>query len=119
MDTLLDTKITDNAFNRGVDAASGSMHKAIDTASGAAAPAIKHMTKSAHSTVDKMAGGAHFAAEALSHKGEQLHDLQQQLTKSTRSKVRDNPLLAIGIAVAGGVLLSWWLNRPHRRPDVS
>ncbi|KKO45207.1 hypothetical protein WG68_11865 [Arsukibacterium ikkense] len=95
------------------------MHKAIDNASAAASPALKQMTNSAHNTVNKMTDGAHYAADAISHKGEQLHNLQQQLTKSTRSRVRSNPLLAIGLAVAGGLLLSWWLNRPRRRPDAS
>lgn len=118
MEQPTNSNLSKSAFDRGVDTASGSMHQAIDSASGAAAPAIKHMANSAHNTVNKMAGGAHYAADAIAHKGEQLHTLQQQLTKNTRSQVRSHPLLAIGIAVAGGVLLSWWLNRSSSRPDI-
>lgn len=118
MELPTNTNLSKSAFDRGVDTASGSMHQAIDNASTAAAPAIKHMTNSAHNTVNKMAGGAHYAADAISHKGEQLHNLQQQLTKNTRSQVRSNPLLAIGIAVAGGVLLSWLFSRSRRHDNV-
>lgn len=102
---------TDNNFSRKVDSAAGTMHKSIDQAANAASPAIKHMTDNAHHTVDKMANGANYAAEAISTKGAQLHHLQQQLADNTRSQVRSHPLMSIGIAVAGGVLFSWWLSR--------
>lgn len=72
-----------SAFSRGVDAASGSMHRAIDGAADAASPAIKTMSASAHNTVDKMANGVNYAADALATKGTQLHHLQQQLAEST------------------------------------
>ena len=119
MDQPTDTNGSNNTFSRKVDAASGTMHRAIDTASEAASPALKHMTASAHSTVNKMASGANHAAEALSTKGEQLHTMQQQLTNSTRMQVRSHPLLSIGIAVAGGVLFSWWLSRRSGGHDAS
>ncbi|MEH8022002.1 hypothetical protein [Rheinheimera metallidurans] len=100
-----------SAFSRGVDAASGSMHRAIDGAADAASPAIKTMSASAHNTVDKMASGVNYAADALATKGTQLHHLQQQLAESTRGQVRSHPLITLGIAAAGGALLSIWLTR--------
>ncbi|WP_372626891.1 hypothetical protein [Arsukibacterium sp.] len=117
MEQSTNQSLSKSAFDRGVDTASDSLHQAIDSASGAAGPAIKQMTNSAHDTVNSMAGGAHYAAAAISHKGEQLHNLQQQLTKNTRSQVRSHPLMAIGIALAGGVLLSWWFSRSSRRDE--
>ncbi|MEH8017361.1 hypothetical protein MN202_08960 [Rheinheimera muenzenbergensis] len=102
---------SNNNFSRKVDLAAGTVHKSIDQAANAASPAIKHMTDSAHSTVDRMANGANHAAEAMSIKGAQLHHLQQQLADNTRSQIRNHPLMSIGIAVAGGVLFSWWLSR--------
>ncbi len=112
MEKPIETTPAHNAFSRGIDSASGSMHKAIDSAAHAASPAIEQMTNGAHSTVDKMANGANHAAEALSAKGAQLHQLQQQLADGTRAQVRSHPLLSLGIALAGGVLFSWWLS--HR-----
>lgn len=119
MDKSIDTNKASNAFNRGVDVASTTMHSAIDSASEAASPALKQMASSAHSTVDKMASGANHAAEAISTKGAQLQHLQQQLADSTRTQVRSHPLLSIGIAVAGGVLFSWWLSRRSGGHDAS
>lgn len=119
MEQPTDTNTAHTAFNRKVDFASGSMHRAIDSASDAAAPALKQMAASAHNTVDKMASGANHAAEAISTKGDQLHHLQQQLADSTRSQVRSHPLMSIGIALAGGVLFSWWLSRRSGGHDAN
>ena len=119
MEQPTDTNNANNAFNRGVDVASTSMHNAINSASDAASPALKQMANSAHSTVDKMANGANHAAEAISTKGAQLHHLQQQLADSTRHQVRSHPLLSIGLALAGGVLFSWWLSHRSGGHDAS
>lgn len=119
MDQPTDNNTNNNGFSRKVDSASGTMHRAIDSASEAASPALKHMTATAHSTVNKMANGANHAAEALSNKSEKLHTMQQQLAESTRIQVRSNPLLSIGIAVAGGVLFSWWLSRRSGGHDAN
>jgi len=79
-------------------------------------PAIESMANGAHHAVNKMADGAHHAADAVVHKGEQLHDLQQRLTVSTREHVRKHPFITLGLAVAGGALLGLWLNKKR---DVS
>ncbi|HEX5794002.1 MAG TPA: hypothetical protein VFY01_12050 [Rheinheimera sp.] len=119
MEQPTDTNAASNTFSRKVDAASGTMHRAIDSAAEAASPALKHMTAGAHSTVNKMANGANHAAEAISTKGAQLQHMQQQLADSSRQQVRSHPLLSIGIAVAGGVLFSWWLSRRNGGQDAS
>jgi len=119
MEKPTDVNSTTNTFNRGVDSASGSIHKAIDTASDAASTSIKIMTTSAHQTVDTMASGAHPAADAVANKTTELRDLKQQLADNTRQQVRNHPLLTIGLAVAGGVLLSWWLGRHNGGQDAS
>ena len=119
MEQPTDHSAGSSTFSRKVDTATGSMHRAIDSAADAASPALKQMTASAHSTVDKMANGANHAAEAISTKGAQLHHLQQQLTDSTRHQVRSHPLLSIGLALAGGVLFSWWLSHRSGGGDAS
>lgn len=71
----------------------------------------------AHDTVDTIANASHQAREAFtdaSHqaketfeqKSEQLINAEQRLVKNCRGYVRDNPITSLGIAVAGGFLLS-------------
>jgi ElaB/YqjD/DUF883 family membrane-anchored ribosome-binding protein len=107
------------AFSRKIDAVTGSMHRAIDSAADAASPALQQLASSAHSSVDNMAGGANNAAEAISTKGAQLQHLQQQLAGSVRNQVRSHPLIAITLALAGGVLFSRLLSRRGRADAAS
>jgi ElaB/YqjD/DUF883 family membrane-anchored ribosome-binding protein len=60
----------------------------------------------AHDTVDKIVNATHQAAEALDEKSEQFIDAEQQIVKNCRSYIKENPLTSVGIAVAGGFLLS-------------
>ena len=117
MEYFTKQNINQHAVRRGLKTARGSLHNAIDNVTDRAAPAFRRMSGRASHAVDKMADGAHLAADAISHKGEQLHHLQQQLVAGSRSTIRNRPLLAVGIAVAGGVLLSWWLSRRNRNQD--
>ncbi|MDX1537149.1 hypothetical protein [Arsukibacterium sp.] len=115
MEYFTNGNINQDAVRRGLKTARGSLHNAIDNVSDRAAPAFRRMSGRASNAVDRMADGAHLAADAISHKGEQLHNLQQQLVSSSRSTIRNRPLLAVGVAVAGGILLSWWLSRRQQR----
>ncbi|MBU2113945.1 MAG: hypothetical protein KKE94_09250 [Gammaproteobacteria bacterium] len=119
MEQPTDNQAIGNAFARKVDAASGSMHRAIDSASEAASPALKHMTTGAHNSVDKLANGVNHAAESISTKSTQLYHLQQQLADNTRTQVRSHPLLSVVVALAGGILFSWWLSRRSGGHDAN
>lgn len=110
MDKPTETTKAFNFFNRGVETASDSVHKAIDKANHAASPMIDNLTNSAHHTVDQLVNGTTDAAEAISHKGEQLHHLQQKLAAGARVQVRNHPLLVVGLALAGGALLGLWFS---------
>lgn len=94
---------------RTLDSASNSIHKAIDGASAAARPAVDHMTISAHNAVDKMAHAASRAAETIEEKTTQLREAQARITETCRTQVREKPMTAIGVALAAGFLVSWWL----------
>lgn len=109
----IEANLGNKTFTRGVDAASDSIHKVIDSASGAATPALEQIAAGAHNAVDKMAGGAHHAADAVVNGGAKISDLQQHFSERCRSQVREKPLLSLGVAIAGGMLLSWWFNRSH------
>ncbi|MGD7033594.1 DUF883 C-terminal domain-containing protein [Methylotuvimicrobium buryatense] len=67
---------------------------------------IDKAASSAHETVDKIANATTHAAEALSDKGQQLKNAEQQLLENCRCYVRDNPITSLGLAVATGFLLS-------------
>ena len=72
---------------------------------------IDKASKSAHEAVDKVASVTSQAAEALGEKGEQLKKTEQQLMKSCRGYISDNPITSVSIAVAAGFLLSRLLSR--------
>ena len=90
--------------------ASAGAHQTIDKVSEAARPAVDRAATGAHQMVDKLAGAAANAAETLGVKGEQLKEAQARTAESLRGYVRDNPLAAVGIAVAAGILLSKFIN---------
>lgn len=70
----------------------------------------------AHETFDNIASATHQAVEALGEKGEQLQNAEQHLMKNCRGYVRENPITSIGIAIAGGFLLSRLLSN-RRKPE--
>jgi len=67
---------------------------------------IDNASHSAHEAVDKIANAANQAAEAIGEKEAQLKNVEQQLMEDCRGYVRDNPVTSLGIAIAGGFLLS-------------
>ena len=107
------TEIVTPSFNDGsrtvgrtVDQAAAGAHDVIDKISDAARPMVDRIASGAHQAVDKIAGVAGQAAETLGVRGEQLKNAQAQAMAQARIYVRDNPLAALGIALAAGYLLS-------------
>ena len=97
---------------RAVDQASMGAHDVIDKVSDAARPVVGRIASGAHQAVDKIAGAAGQAAETLGVKGEQLKNAQVRAMEQCRGYVRNNPVTALGIAVAAGFLLSrLWSSR--------
>ena len=70
------------------------------------------VSDSVHAAYDKIADATSQAAETLGEKGEQLKKTEQQLMKSCRGYISDNPITSVGIAVAAGFLLSRLFSRP-------
>jgi len=96
---------------RTVDQAAKGIHEAIDSASHAAAPVVEQLAAGAHQATDTLSGAAIHAAESLSQKGRQARDVEARFAESCRAHVRDNPIASLGIAVAAGFALNWWLRR--------
>jgi ElaB/YqjD/DUF883 family membrane-anchored ribosome-binding protein len=70
-----------------------------------ARPMIDRVASSAHQAVDKAVGVAVPAAEWLTERGQTLKQTQDQLLTDTRTYVTSNPLKAVGIALAAGLLI--------------
>ena len=66
---------------------------------------VDRLAQSAHEAVDKTASVASSYADRFSTKGEELMQMQEDWMTTARDYVRDNPLQALGIAVAAGYLL--------------
>ena len=71
-----------------------------------AASGIERLTSGAHATVDRVAEKASTAAARLGSTGDQLMVAQDRLMKPARERVRRYPIVAIGIAIGVGLLLS-------------
>lgn len=100
-----------SAVERTVDHASHSAHKAIDLASSATRPAVDGLASGAHRAVDSLAGSATHVAESLEVKGDELQALQGRLAESCRIHLREHPIASLGMAVAAGYMLNWWLTQ--------
>lgn len=72
---------------------------------------VDRVAAGAHDTVDRVAGAASAAARAMEEKGVQLKDMQSRYLDQARISIRENPMAALGIAVAAGFLLNHLLNR--------
>lgn len=80
-------------------------------------PSVDRVAQSAHQTVDRLAEKAapaidklrttmSGANESLKAQADQLKQMQSEWTESARTAVRENPIAAVAVAVAAGVLIS-------------
>jgi ElaB/YqjD/DUF883 family membrane-anchored ribosome-binding protein len=80
---------------------------------------IDKVSHTAHQAVDKMTDASYRAAETLGEKGEQLKNAELEMMEDYRTYVRDNPMKAVGIAVAAGFMLSRVMGGGHREYRAS
>jgi ElaB/YqjD/DUF883 family membrane-anchored ribosome-binding protein len=67
---------------------------------------VDRLSQSAHQAVDRAASAASAYAERFGEKSDELMQMPQDWLETARDYVRDNPLQAVGMAVAAGYLLS-------------
>jgi ElaB/YqjD/DUF883 family membrane-anchored ribosome-binding protein len=65
----------------------------------------------AHETVDAIADASNHAKTAFDEKSDHIINAEQQLLKNCQTYIRENPVTSLGLAVAGGFLLSRLLSR--------
>ena len=82
-------------MDRKMDQAADQAHDRIDQVSNAARPAV-----------DKLAGRAHNVVDKLGAKGEEWMQAEEEMMGEVQAYVRAHPLQAVGMAIAGGFLLS-------------
>ena len=70
---------------------------------------VDRIASGAHQAVDRIATAANSAAEHLNVKGEDLLAAKDRWMQVCSSYVKDNPLMALGIAAAAGFLVSRWI----------
>ena len=91
---------------RAVDEFASKAHRTIDRAASGAQPTVDKIASNAHQVVDRVAVKANGAAEGLDSKLDDLQSTKNRLTDQCRNYVEDNPLKAVGIALAAGFILS-------------
>jgi len=76
-------------------------------------PVVERVAAGAHDAVDKAASAATKAAKMVDEKGADAMKAVREMRylESCRNSVRDNPLAAIGVAVAAGFLVSLLMSR--------
>jgi ElaB/YqjD/DUF883 family membrane-anchored ribosome-binding protein len=74
-----------------------------------ASTTVDRIATGAHQAVDRIAAAANSAADQLNVKGEDLMAAKDRWAQVCGSYVKDNPLLALGIAAAVGFLVSRWM----------
>jgi ElaB/YqjD/DUF883 family membrane-anchored ribosome-binding protein len=67
---------------------------------------IDRLSESAHSAVDSAARTAEQIAERFGEKSDELLAMKDDYIESAREYVRENPVAAVGIALAAGYLLA-------------
>ena len=70
---------------------------------------VDRIASSAHQAVDRMASAANSAAGNLNVKADELMAAKERWMATCQTYVKENPLVALGVAVAAGFLLSRWM----------
>lgn len=65
---------------------------------------IDQLSETAHAAVDRAAQAASQAAERFSEKGEEWLAMKDDYVAQARDYVKENPIMAVGIALAAGYL---------------
>ena len=76
------------------------------TTQGSTDKTIDRASSSAHDTVDRVAQTATAYAERFGEKADEWLEMKDNWVEGARDYVRENPIAALGIAVAAGYVLS-------------
>ena len=71
-----------------------------------AAATVDKIASGAHQAVDRIASAATSAATQFGVKGDEMLETKDRVVENAREYVRNNPMVALGIALAAGFILS-------------
>jgi ElaB/YqjD/DUF883 family membrane-anchored ribosome-binding protein len=74
------------------------------TNSGTQKQQLDRLAETAHGAIDRATQTAAQVAERFSEKGEELLEMKDDYIETAREYVKENPFMAIGIALAAGYL---------------
>lgn len=74
------------------------------TSSGTQKQQIDRLAESAHGAIDRATQAASQVAERFGEKGEELLSMKDDYIETARDYVKENPLMALGVALAAGYL---------------
>ena len=94
-----------NAVHRHVDSAGASLHSTIDKVADPARNAVDRMSSAAHESVDKLADAAGNTADRFADQTRRVAEAPQRALQSTKGWVQDQPLEAVGAALAIGFII--------------
>ncbi len=77
---------------------------ATTTSTGTQKQQLDKLSEGAHSAVDRAAQTAAQVAERVGERGEELLALKDDYLEQAREYVKENPIMALGIALAAGYL---------------
>jgi ElaB/YqjD/DUF883 family membrane-anchored ribosome-binding protein len=77
---------------------------ATTTSTGTQKQQLDKLSESSHSAVDRAAQTAAQVAERVGERGEELLALKDDYLEQAREYVKENPIMALGIALAAGYL---------------
>lgn len=69
-------------------------------------PKVDAIAAGAHEAVDWAAGATNNATDSLSNTGHEMKAMEEKWLANLRGYVQENPTTSLGIALAGGYLLS-------------
>lgn len=68
-------------------------------------PQLDRLSESAHAVIDRATQTAAQVAERFGERGEEYLAMKDEYVESAREYVKQNPFMAVGIALAAGYLL--------------
>ena len=93
-----------STLQRGVDSAGAALHRTIDKVAEPARSTVDRLSTAAHHTVDTLATNATGIADRVSDQTRRVTDAPARAIACSRSWIQGNPLEAVGIALALGLI---------------
>lgn len=93
------------AFKRGVESPGSALHSSIDKMIDPALDTVGRVTEVAHEAVNRLSSGATQAADRVSAQAARVSEASGRAVESSKSRIQEQPLQAVGMALALGFII--------------